>query len=125
MKKQVWIGEKKPGAPLAPAIIAGDFVFVSGQGPLDAENNVVGASIEEQTKVTLENLFAVLKAAGAEPNDIVKIQIYLDDIKRFAGFNESFTKVMPAEKPARTTVGTGLIRGMMIEIDCVAYIGGK
>ena len=122
MKQQVWVGEKNPNAAYTPAIAAGGFIFVSGQGPLDAELNVVGGGIEEQTKVTLENVFSVLKAAGAKPDDIVKVNVYLDDIGKFNAFNECYKKMMPEEKPARTTVAAGLPKGM-IEIDCVAYTG--
>jgi 2-iminobutanoate/2-iminopropanoate deaminase len=123
-KKQV---KPKNGAPPAgaysPGLIAGDFVFVSGQGPLDpATGKIVGETIEEQTTRVLENVKAVLDAAGASMSDVVKVAVHLSDLANFQRFNQVYATFFPDPKPTRTTVGSQL-PGILVEIDAIAYIG--
>jgi len=123
-KKQV---KPKNGAPPAgaysPGLIAGDFVFVSGQGPLDPETGkIVGETIEEQTARVLENVKAVLDAAGASMSDVVKVAVHLSDLANFQRFNQVYATFFPDPKPTRTTVGSQL-PGILVEIDAIAYIG--
>lgn len=115
------------GAPPAGAysqgIRAGDFVFVSGQAPFDpATGTIVGETIEEQTERTLENVKAILEAAGATLAHVVKATVHLSDLSLFPRYNEVYARYFPDPKPARTTVGSELL-GMMVEIDVVAYVG--
>ena len=124
MKKQV---NPKNAAPPAgaysPGLVAGDFVFVSGQGPLDpATGKIVGETIEEQTARVLENVKAVLDAAGASMSDVVKVAVHLSDLANFQRFNQVYATFFPDPKPTRTTVGSQL-PGILVEIDAIAYIG--
>ena len=110
-----------PTGAYSPGIRAGDFVFVSGQGPLDpATGAVVGDTIEDQVRRTLNNVRAVLEAAGARMNDCVKVQVHLADIGDFDRFNAVYAEFFGDPKPARTTVQSGL-EGILVEIDAVAY----
>lgn len=112
-----------PAGAYSQGIRAGDFVFVSGQGPLDpATGQVVGETIEEQTERTLENAKAILEAAGATMADVVKATVHLSDLSLFPRFNEVYAGYFPDPKPARTTVGSALLR-IMVEIDVIAYVG--
>ena len=112
-----------PAGAYSPGLIAGDFVFVSGQGPLDpATGKIVGETIEEQTTRVLENVKAVLEAAGASMSDVVKVAVHLSDLANFQRFNQVYATFFPDPKPTRTTVGSQL-RGILVEIDAIAYIG--
>ena len=117
----------KAGAPPAGAysqgLRAGDFIFVSGQGPLDpATGSVVGGTIEAQTTRTLENIKAILAAGGATLADVVKVSAHLSDLALFDGYHKIYADDFPDPKPARTTVGSAL-KGILIEIDAIAYVG--
>jgi len=112
-------------SPLAQAIRAGDFLYVSGQGPLDpATREVVSDDIAEQTRRTLTNLVAVLDAGGATLAQVVNMRVCLRDTTDFPAFNEAFRDFMNGEKVTRTCIGgTPHRKGVKVEIDCVAYLG--
>ena len=112
-------------SPLAQAIRAGDFLFLSGQGPLDPQTKeVVAGDIRAQAARVLANIRAILEAGGASPAQIVNMRVFLRDTADFPAFNEVFTQFMAGEKITRTCVGAVLHRkGVNIEIDCVAYLG--
>ena len=105
------------------ALRAGDFVFVSGQGPLDpATLEVVGTTIEEQTERTLANLAAIAGAAGGTLRDVVKVSAFLSSIDLFPGFNATYERIFDTlPRPARTTTGAEL-RGILVEIDAVLHL---
>lgn len=110
-----------PMGPYSPGIIAqGRFLFVSGQGPI-VDGQVVGATIEEQTRLTLENLGSVLSRAGASFADVVRCGVFLTDLDEFSRMNAVYETFFPEPRPARTTVGSDLI-GIKVEIDCVAVL---
>ena len=114
-----------PGGAYSQGLRAGDFVYVSGQGPINpATGEIVGETIEEQTERTLENVKAILAAAGASMADVVKSTVHLSDLSLFARYNEVYARYFPDPKPVRTTVGSELL-GIMVEIDVVAYVGGE
>lgn len=114
-----------PGGAYSQGLRAGDFVFVSGQGPLDPDTGqVVGETIEEQTARTLENIKAILEAAGASMADVVKVAAHLSDISLFDRYNKVYATYFPDPKPTRTTVGSQL-PGIMVEIDAIAYVGDR
>ncbi|HEX5809281.1 MAG TPA: Rid family detoxifying hydrolase [Anaerolineales bacterium] len=104
---------------------AGDFVFVSGQGPLDpATGKIVGDTVEEQTIRVLENIRAILEAGGASMSDVVKVTAHLSDLANFERYNKVYASYFPDPKPTRTTVGSQLL-GILVEIDAIAYVGEK
>jgi 2-iminobutanoate/2-iminopropanoate deaminase len=105
------------------AIRAGDFVFISGQGPLDpATLEVLGTTVEEQTEQTLRNLRAIAEAAGGSLADVVKISAFLSSIDLFPGFNATYERIFDTlPRPARTTTGAEL-RGILVEIDAVLHL---
>jgi 2-iminobutanoate/2-iminopropanoate deaminase len=104
------------------ALRAGDFVFISGQGPLDPETlQVRGATVAEQTDMTLRNLAAIAEAAGGTLRDVVKVSVFLSSIDLFADFNAAYERVFPEPRPARTTTGAEL-RDILVEIDAVLYL---
>jgi 2-iminobutanoate/2-iminopropanoate deaminase len=104
------------------AVRAGDFVFISGQGPLDPRTlRVRGATIEEQTEVTIRNVQAIAEASGGSLDDVVKVSAFLSSIDDFAAFDETYARLLDVRpRPARTTVACEL-KGIMIEIDAVLY----
>jgi 2-iminobutanoate/2-iminopropanoate deaminase len=108
--------------PYSQAIKANGFIFASGQIPLDpATMRIVEGGIEEQTGRVLENLKAVLEAAGSSLDRVVKTTVYLADMGEFAAMNEIYAKYFGATKPARATVQVArLPRDVKVEIDVVA-----
>jgi 2-iminobutanoate/2-iminopropanoate deaminase len=117
-------GDFTPGGHYSSAMVAGDFVFLSGQTPRDADRKLIGESIEEQTRATLANVERVLAAAGAGLEDVVKVTVYLTDLTLFSRFNAIYASWFGQHKPARSTVEAGL-QGVLVEIDVVAYIGKR
>ena len=111
-----------PKGPYSPAIRAGGFVFVSGQGPIDpATGEVVKRDVQQQTKLVLENVRAILGAAGSSLDKVVKTNVYLSDIANFAAMNEVYATFFTAEPPARTTIqAAALPLGIDVEIDVIA-----
>jgi 2-iminobutanoate/2-iminopropanoate deaminase len=117
-------GAPKPGGPYSTAVRAGDFLYLSGQGPVDPETGVMQAefTVQEQTRLVLRNLQTVLEGCGSGIEDVVKCAVFLLDVNDFSAMNEVYAEVFGDNKPARTTVGSGMVApGMKVEIDCVAY----
>ncbi len=115
----------QPIGAYSQGLRVGDFVFVSGQGPLDPQTGeVVGNTIEQQTARVLENIKAILAAAGASMADVVKVSAHLSDLALFERYNEVYASYFPDPKPTRTTVGSQLL-GILVEIDAIAYVGAK
>ncbi len=127
MPKTIVRSEKAP-APVAAysqAVKAGGFVFASGQIPIDPKSGeLVSGGIEAETRQVLENLKAVLEAAGATFADVVKITAYLSDMTEFAAFNAVYVSYFRDEPPARATVGVAALpRGVRVEMDATAFVG--
>jgi 2-iminobutanoate/2-iminopropanoate deaminase len=123
-----YIIQTKRGAPPQGAYSqgwrAGDFVFVTGTGPIDpGSGKLVGDSIEQQTEQTIDNLSAILEADGVSLHDVVKVNVHLSDTSLFARYNAVYAQRFSRPYPVRTTVGSNLghTSGMLIEIDCIAY----
>jgi 2-iminobutanoate/2-iminopropanoate deaminase len=108
--------------PYSPVLIipAGDLVAISGQGPISADGQVVGDTIEEQTDLTLENCRRQLATAGCTLDDVFKVTVHLRDLDEWARFNEVYKGKFNQPYPVRTTTGTDLLLGMKIEIDMLA-----
>jgi 2-iminobutanoate/2-iminopropanoate deaminase len=95
---------------------------VSGQGPF-LDGALTGTNIEEQTRITLANLAAVLESAGASLADVVRCGVFLADVRDFAAMDRVYAGTFPQPLPARTTVGAAFpLPGMLVEIDCVAVL---
>jgi 2-iminobutanoate/2-iminopropanoate deaminase len=116
-----------PVGPYSQGLRVGDFIFVSGQGPLDpTTGQVVGDTIEQQTARVLENIRAILEAGGATMADVVKANAYLSDIALFQRYNKVYVTYFPDPKPTRTTVSAQLpLEGILVEIDVIAYLGDQ
>ena len=118
--------ENAPAAigPYSQAIKAGEFVFISGQIPIDPQTGeFVAGGIAEQTKQVLTNLAAVLEAAGSGLDRVVKTTVFLADMKEFPGMNEVYATFFSAPPPARATVAAaGLPRDARVEIEAVALL---
>ena len=114
-----------PVGPYSQGLRVGDFIFVSGQGPLDPKTGqIVGENIEDQTTRVLENIKAILKVGGATMADVVKANAYLSDMTLFERYNKVYVTYFPDPKPARTTVSAQLpLKDMLVEIDVIAYVG--
>jgi 2-iminobutanoate/2-iminopropanoate deaminase len=112
-----------PRGPYSPAIRAGDFIFVSGQGPIDPKSNqMVYGDIQHETRVTLNNIRLILEAAGASMADVVKCGVFLRDGRDFSAMNEVYVEFFGDTRPTRTTVETKFADPLMkVEIDCIAY----
>ena len=102
---------------------AGDFIFVSGQGPVDpATNEMRLGDIRHETHIVLTNIQRILDGCGATIADVVKCSVFLADGTDFAAMNEVYMEFFGADKPARTTVACRFAnRDMKVEIDCIAY----
>jgi 2-iminobutanoate/2-iminopropanoate deaminase len=111
--------------PYSQAVVAGGFVFTAGQIALDPETGVVvPGDVAVQTERVLQNLEAVLDAAGAGWNDVVKTTVFLHDLAHFPVVNEIYGRRLGSARPARSTVQvSALPRGVLVEIDAVARVG--
>jgi 2-iminobutanoate/2-iminopropanoate deaminase len=112
--------------PYSQGVVAGGFLFTAGQIALDpATGEVVTGDVGAQATRVLQNLTAVLAAAGATWNDVVKTTVFLQDMNDFAKVNEVYSAALGSARPARTTVAVaGLPRGVRVEIDAVVKIPG-
>lgn len=126
MSKQVISTPNAPAAigPYSQAVRVGNLVFVSGQIPLDpATGQLVGGDIGVQTEQVLENLAAILEAAGSRLAQVVKATVYLRDLGEFGRMNEVYAKFFGENPPARATVQVArLPREAAVEIDVVAEV---
>ncbi len=123
MERIVPAGGASPRGHYTPALRAGDFVYVSGQGPIDpATDKLAAGDVEFQTRLTLSNIRRILEAAGAGITDVVKCSVFLRDIADFAKMNRVYAEFFGDHKPARTTIEAKFHQAeMLVEIDCVAY----
>jgi 2-iminobutanoate/2-iminopropanoate deaminase len=112
----------KPIGPYSQGVIAGGFLFVSGQISMDpATGKLVEGDIEAQTERVMKNLMAVLKEAKIGPENVVKTTVFLQDLADFAKMNEVYARFLGKEPPARSTVQVaGLPKGVRIEIEAIA-----
>jgi 2-iminobutanoate/2-iminopropanoate deaminase len=116
-------GTPAPMGPYSPAVRAGDFLFVSGQGPVDpATQKMSYGDIQHETRIVLGNVKRILEGCGASMADVVKCSVFISDGKDFAAMNQVYAEFFGNAKPARTTVETKFADPTMkVEIDCIAY----
>lgn len=116
-----------PVGPYSQGIVYGDFVFLSGQIPLDPQTGqLLGGSIEEQAEQVLRNLEAVLRAAGASWQSVLRVTVYMTRLDEFARFNGVYERMLQGAKPARSTVQvSALPLGVKLEIDAIAGIAAR
>lgn len=116
-------GAPRPRGPFSHAVRAGDFLFVSGQGPIDLQTDAFSfGDIAHETRLTLECIRHILSGCEASMDDVVKCTVYLTDPEDFAGMNTVYQEYFPRTAPARTTIQAGMVAKVMrIEIDCIAY----
>ena len=112
----------KPVGAYSPAVRAGDFVFISGQVPVDPKTQeVVSGDFQTQTRQTLSNVKAALAAGGASLDDVVSVIAYLADVDDWGKFNDIYKETFRAPYPTRTAVGA-ILRGFLVEISAIAYV---
>lgn len=103
---------------------AGDLLFMSGFGPVNAKLEVVGATIEEQTIYTMDLIQKALAYEGATFADVVRVNVFLLDMADRDGFNAAYLRYFSGPMPTRRLIGAGdLYKGILVEIDCIAYVG--
>jgi 2-iminobutanoate/2-iminopropanoate deaminase len=108
---------------LSLAVIRDNIVYLSGQGPIDlATGNYTPGTIEEETLLTLQHIQNVLEAAGCAKRDVVKCTVYLRDLNDFEGYHRTFLEFFGLPTPARTTIGSNLLKNIRIEIDAIAHL---
>jgi 2-iminobutanoate/2-iminopropanoate deaminase len=111
-----------PRGVYSQAIVSDGFVFVAGQAAIDPKTNELQlGDIRSETRRTLSNIQAILEGAGSSMRDVVRVGVFLSDIKDFDAMNEVYREFFPEDPPARTTVGVQLPR-IKVEIDCVARV---
>jgi len=111
-----------PRGPYSQAIVANDFVFVAGQVPVNPQTNELElGDVGSETRRVLENIRAILEASGSSLGDVVRVGIFLADMKDFDAMNAVYREFFSVDPPARTTVGAQLPR-IKVEIDCIARV---
>lgn len=123
MEKRVISTNNAPGAigPYSQAINVGDFIYTSGQLPINAATGVMPESIEEQTKESLENVKAIVEAAGSTMDKVIKTTVFLQDMNDFVKMNEVYSKYFNQPYPARSAVQVArLPKDAKVEIEVIA-----
>ena len=113
-------GAPAPVAFYSQGIVADGLVFTAGQGAHDPATGELPEGIEAQTRRTLENVDAILRAAGSSLAEAVRVHVFIADRSDYAAMNTVYDAYMSDPPPARTTVQAGLGQGMLIEIDVIA-----
>ena len=125
MERKVIHTKKSPEAigPYNQGIVAGGFLFTSGQLPINPETGEVQISIEDQTKQVLENLKAIIEESGCTMKDVVKCTVYITQMDDFDVVNKIYATYFPENPPARATVEiSALAKGALVEIDAIAEL---
>jgi len=114
----------RPIGPYVQAVRVGQFIFTAGQIPLDpATGKLVEGGIEEQTERVLENLKAILEAAGSSLTQVVRTTCFLANLEDFPAFNRVYARYFGENPPPRTTVQAArLPAGALVEVDCIALV---
>jgi 2-iminobutanoate/2-iminopropanoate deaminase len=109
--------------PYSQAVKFGDFIFISGQLPVNPSNGELTGDIQTQTRQALENLKAILAAAGTSLKSVLKTTVFLKNLDEFNTFNRIYQEYFPQDAPSRSTVEVSRIpRGALIEIEAIAVV---
>ena len=123
--KNIISTDKAPAAigPYSQGVNVGKFIFVSGQIPVDpSTGNIVSPDVKEQAKRSLENLKAIIEAAGSNLNNVVKTTVFATDINNFSAVNEVYAQYFKTDAPARSFVAVkDLPKGALVEIEAIAF----
>jgi 2-iminobutanoate/2-iminopropanoate deaminase len=112
-----------PKAPYSQGIVANGFVFVSGQVAIDPQTgDPVHGTFEDELRLTLSNLKAILEAAGSGLDKVVKVTVFLADMTNFPKLNEIYREFFPQPYPARTTIQAQPPGGFQVEVECIATL---
>lgn len=123
MKKEIKTDKApQPMGPYSQALVMRGRVYVSGQGPTDPVTGTKPDGIEAQTRKTLTNLKNILEAAGATMDNVVKSTVHLANLADFNVFNAVYQEFFTTPYPVRTTVGSSLLGGILVEIDVIAEL---
>ena len=106
---------------LSRAVRAGDFVFLTGQVPMQNGAVMTHGSIEDQTRAVLDDITATLAMAGCDRNDVVKSMVWLTSREDFPGFNAVYAEYFPKQPPARSAIVNDLLVDVKVEIEVIAY----
>ena len=127
MEKRIIATNNAPKAigPYSQGVLAGDFLFVSGQIPIDPKTNqIIEGDIALQTKQVMENIKGILESGGASMNNVVKATLYIKDMDEYGRINEVYSAYLGNVQPARSTVEVKrLPKDVRIEIDVIALVG--
>lgn len=122
--KAIFPAGAKPLGPYSPGVAAGDYVFLAGQIPIDANGDIVPGGIEEQTEQVFKNLKAVLDAAGLTFSHVTKATVFMANLGDFARMNAIYEKHVVTPYPARSTFQVAALpKGALVEIEMIAYRG--
>lgn len=112
----------RPAGAYSQAVVAGGFLYTAGFGPQDPETGAVPDTVREQTAAVLRTIRAVLETHGSALDDVVKVTVHLQDLRRdFAAFDAAYREFFAEPYPVRTTVGSDLMN-ILVEIDVVAVV---
>jgi 2-iminobutanoate/2-iminopropanoate deaminase len=121
MRSFVSADAPQPVAAYSQAIEAGGFVFTAGQLGTDPKTGLMGQGLEAQAELAFSNIAAVLRAAGLQSSDVVKVSIFMTDLTQFSVANAVYARFVGEHRPARTTVGVATLPlGALIEVDVIA-----
>ncbi len=125
MEKKVIVAEKgiPPVGPYSPGIKMGNWLFISGQGPLDPETKQMPDDFKDQVKAVMENIKGIIEAAGGTMDNIVKTTVFLKDMDNFNKMNRIYNKYFSDKPPARSCIEAArLPLDIAVEIEAIAYI---
>lgn len=111
----------QPIGPYSQAVLINNTLFLSGQLAINPQSGrLEGDDVQTQARIIFKNIEAILKKAGFEISDVVKVNVYIANLSDFSKFNEVYAEIFKGNYPARTTIGCALIPGALVEVDLIA-----